>query len=116
MVEEKIPTQAGNSWKESCRAWPEALRKEGQTVMLIAVDGKAAGLVGVSDPIKQSTPEAIRKLKAAGLQIIMVTGDNATTAQAVANKLGIAFEADVLPEKKAEVVRAHRSSPWPATV
>ncbi len=86
----------------------EALRKEGQTIMLVAVDGKAAGLVGVSDPIKPSTPDAIRELKAAGLEIIMVTGDNATTAQAVANKLGIAFEADVLPEKKADVVRARQ--------
>jgi Cu+-exporting ATPase len=86
----------------------EALRKEGQTVMLVAVDGKAAGLVAVSDPVKDSTPEAIRELKAAGLKIIMVTGDNATTAQAVAEKLGIAFEADVLPEKKAEVVKAHQ--------
>ncbi len=86
----------------------DALRKEGQTVMLVAVAGKAAGLVAVSDPIKKSTPEAIRELKAAGLKIIMVTGDNVTTAQAVADKLGIEFEADVLPEKKAEVVKAHQ--------
>jgi Cu+-exporting ATPase len=83
----------------------EALRKEGQTVMLVAVDGKAAGLVGVSDPIKESTPDAIRELRAAGLKIIMVTGDNATTAKAVADKLGIEFYADVLPQKKAEVVK-----------
>ncbi len=86
----------------------EALRKEGQTVMMIAVEGKPAGMVSVSDRIKTSTPEAIRELKAAGLRIIMVTGDNATTARAVANKLGIDFEADVLPEKKAEVVKAHQ--------
>jgi Cu+-exporting ATPase len=83
----------------------EDLRKEGQTVMLIAVDGKAAGIVGVADPIKDSTPDAIRELKAAGLTVIMVTGDNATTAKAVAEKLGIEFEADVLPQKKAEVVK-----------
>jgi Cu+-exporting ATPase len=89
-------------------AQADALRKEGQTVMLVAVDGKAAGLVAVSDPIKESTPEAIRELKAAGLNIIMVTGDNATTAQAVAGKLGIEFEADVLPEKKAEVIKTHQ--------
>jgi len=57
--------------------------------MLVAVDGKAAGLIGVSDPIKESTPAAIRELRAAGLKIIMVTGDNTTTAKAVANKLGI---------------------------
>ncbi len=86
----------------------QSLREEGQTVMFVAIDGKAAGLVGVSDPIKDSTPEAIRELKAAGLNIIMVTGDNTTTAQAVANRLGIAFEADVLPDKKVEVVRAHQ--------
>jgi Cu+-exporting ATPase len=83
----------------------EELRKEGQTVMLIAVDGKAAGLVGVSDPIKESTPDAIRELREAGLKIIMVTGDNKTTAKAVADKLGIEFYADVLPQKKAEVVK-----------
>ncbi len=83
----------------------EALRKEGQTVMLVAVDGRAAGIVGVADPIKESTPDAIRELRAAGLTIIMVTGDNATTAKAVADKLGIEFEADVLPQKKADVVR-----------
>jgi Cu+-exporting ATPase len=83
----------------------EALRKEGQTVMLVAVDGKAAGVVGVADPIKESTPDAIRELRAAGLTIIMVTGDNATTAKAVADKLGIEFEADVLPQRKADVVR-----------
>ena len=88
----------------------DALRKEGQTVMLIAVDGKAAGLVGVADPIKESTPDAIRELKAAGLKIIMVTGDNATTAKAVADKLGIEFEADVLPQKKAEVINARQQN------
>ncbi len=87
----------------------EELRKQGQTVMLIAADGKAAGLVSVSDPIKDSTSDAIRELKTAGLNIVMVTGDNATTAQAVASKLGIEFEADVLPEKKAEVVKAHQA-------
>jgi Cu+-exporting ATPase len=86
----------------------DALRKEGETVMLVAMDGKAAGVVAVSDPIKESTPQAIHELKEAGLKIIMVTGDNAITAQAVASKLGIEFEADVLPEKKAEVVKAHQ--------
>ncbi len=86
----------------------DELRKEGQTVMLIAIDGKAAGLVGVTDPIKQSTPAAIKELKEAGLRIIMVTGDNEVTAKAVADKLGIEFEADVLPDQKAEVVIAHQ--------
>lgn len=88
----------------------EALREEGQTVMLVAVDGKAAGLVGVSDPIKESTPDAIRELRAAGLKIIMVTGDNKTTAKAVADKLGIEFYADVLPQKKAEVVKERQQA------
>ncbi|CAN5454463.1 heavy metal translocating P-type ATPase [soil metagenome] len=87
----------------------DALRRDGQTVMLVAVDGRAGGLIGVSDPIKESTAEAIRELKAAGLRIIMVTGDNATTAQTVAAKLDIEFEADVLPQQKAEVVKAHQA-------
>lgn len=86
----------------------EELRTQGQTVMLIAVDGRPAGLVSVSDPIKESTPDAIKELKAAGLNVIMVTGDNATTAKAVADRLGIEFVADVLPEKKAEVVKTHQ--------
>ncbi len=83
----------------------EALRNEGQTVMMVAADGNLAGLVSVSDPIKASTADAIRELKAAGLKIIMVTGDNATTARAVADKLGIEFKADVLPQEKAEVIQ-----------
>ncbi len=86
----------------------ETLRKEGQTVMMVAIDGKPAGLVSVSDPIKESTPDAIRELKAAGLKVIMVSGDNQTTAKAVADKLGIEFEADVLPQQKAEVVKKHQ--------
>lgn len=86
----------------------ESLRRDGQTVVLVAVDRKPAGLVAVSDPIKSSTPDVIRELKKAGLKVIMVTGDNATTAQAVAKKLSIEFEADVLPERKAEVVKAHQ--------
>jgi Cu+-exporting ATPase len=86
----------------------EELRKQGQTVMLVAVDGKAAGIVGVADPIKESTPDAIRELRSAGLKVIMVTGDSATTAKAVAEKLGIEFEAGVLPQKKAEVVRDYQ--------
>ena len=86
----------------------EELRKQGQTVMLVALDGRAAGIVGVADPIKESTPDAIRELRAAGLKVIMVTGDNATTAKAVADKLGIEFKADVLPQTKAEVVKGYQ--------
>jgi Cu+-exporting ATPase len=86
----------------------EELRKQGQTVMLVALDGKAAGVVGVADPIKESTPDAIRELRSAGLNVIMVTGDNATTAKAVADKLGIEFRAGVLPQTKAEVVKEYQ--------
>ena len=89
-------------------AQAEELRKAGQTVMIIALDRTAAGLVSVSDPIKESTPGAIRELKEAGLKVIMATGDNATTARAVADKLGIEFEADVLPQQKAEVVMKYQ--------
>ena len=80
----------------------EALRGDGQTVMLLAVDGKAAGLIGVADPVKASTPDAIRALHEEGVQVVMLTGDNRTTAEAVARKLGIdRVEAEVLPEQKA---------------
>ncbi len=83
----------------------EALRRSGQTVMLVAVDGKPAGLLGVADPIKASTPEALRFLKAEGLRIMMLTGDSRTTAEAVARELGIEdVEAEVLPERKSAVV------------
>ena len=88
----------------------EALRGEGQTVMLLAVDGKPAGLLGVADPVKASTPEAIAALHKAGVQVIMLTGDSLATARAVARKLGIdRVEAEVLPEQKASVVKALQS-------
>ncbi len=84
----------------------DSLRSEGQTVMLIAIDGKAAGLIGVADPIKDSTPDAILALHGEGVQIIMLTGDNRITAEAVAKRLGIdQVEAEVLPEQKAAVVK-----------
>jgi Cu+-exporting ATPase len=83
-----------------------ALRAEGQTVVLAAVDGRPAGLLGVADPIRASTPEAIRLLHEAGLRLIMLTGDSRATAEAVARKLGIdEVIAEVLPEEKGEVVR-----------
>ena len=84
----------------------ESLRKEGQTVMFVVSDGRFAGLIAVADAIKASTLEAIQQLKQEGIRVVMVTGDNKTTAAAVAQKLGIDFEADVLPEKKAEVVKS----------
>ena len=74
--------------------------------MLLAIDGKAAGLIGVADPVKASTPDAIRALHEEGVQVIMLTGDNRITAEAVARKLGIdRVEAEVLPEQKASVVK-----------
>jgi Cu+-exporting ATPase len=82
-----------------------ALQNEGQTVMFVALDGKFAGLIAVADPIKDTTLDAIQQLKKEGIRVLMITGDNHTTAAAVAAKLGIDFEADVLPEKKAEVVK-----------
>jgi Cu+-exporting ATPase len=82
------------------------LRHNGQTVVYAAVDNRVAGLFGIADPIKQSTPQALADLKADGLQILMLTGDNPTTAEAVAAELGIEeFEAGVLPDKKSEVIR-----------
>src|SRR5450759_205786 len=84
----------------------ESLRSDGQTVMLLAIDGKAAGLFGVADPVKESTAEAIRALHEEGVQVIMLTGDNRTTADAVARKLGIdRVEAEVLPEQKVAIVK-----------
>jgi len=84
----------------------EALRAEGQTVMFVALDGRAAGLVAVADPIKQTTPEAIAQLHRDGVRIAMLTGDNRTTAEAVARRLGLdEVEADVLPDQKAAVVK-----------
>ncbi len=81
-------------------------RAEGQTVMLLVVDGKAAGLIGVADPIKETTPEAIRDLHEEGIQVVMLTGDSRKTAEAVATKLDIdRVEAEVLPEQKAEIVK-----------
>jgi Cu+-exporting ATPase len=88
----------------------EELRREGQAVVLVGIDGRAAGLVGVADPIKPSTPEAIQLLHAEGIRLVMLTGDNQTTAQTVANKLGLDdVRAEVLPEKKAEVVKQLQS-------
>jgi Cu+-exporting ATPase len=84
----------------------ESLRSDGQTVMFVAVDGKAAGLIGVADPIKKTTTEAIRQLHEEGIRIVMLTGDSRTTAEAVARKLNIdEVVAEVLPHQKVEVVK-----------
>jgi Cu+-exporting ATPase len=94
---------------EPLKGRADGLQKDGQTVMFVAVDKRFAGLIAVADPIKDSAAGAIKELKEAGIKLVMVTGDNRTTAAAVAQKLGIDFEADVLPEKKAEVVKKLQS-------
>ena len=84
----------------------DALRQEAQTVMFVAIERRLAGLLGVADPIKSSTPEAVRSLHADGLRLIMLTGDSRRTAEAVAKKLGLdEIRADVLPSQKREIVR-----------
>jgi Cu+-exporting ATPase len=83
----------------------ERLRRDGATVINIAIDGRLAGLFAIADPVKLSTPEALKTLAADGIKVIMLTGDNRTTAQAVARKLGISdVEAEVLPDQKSAVV------------
>jgi Cu+-exporting ATPase len=84
----------------------EDLRSHGQTVIFVGVDGRVAGLLGIADPVKPSTPPALAELKKQGMRIMMLTGDSRSTAATVARELGIdEFEANVLPERKAEVIR-----------
>ena len=91
---------------DSLSAEAESGRAQGQTVMFVAVDGHVAGLIGVADPIKASSADAIAALHREGLQVVMLTGDNRTTAKAVAERLGIdRVEAEILPDQKAEIVR-----------
>ncbi|HEY6363150.1 MAG TPA: heavy metal translocating P-type ATPase [Candidatus Binatia bacterium] len=98
---EELNVDATDLWNHS-----EELRRDGQTVMYVVFEEVVAGLVSVADPVKQSTPEAIEMLHEDGIKIMMLTGDNRTTAEAVARKLGIdEVYAEVLPEKKIEVVR-----------
>jgi Cu+-exporting ATPase len=88
----------------------DAFRQEGATAMFVAVDGRPAGIIAVADPIKATTLTALARLRADGIRIVMLTGDNRTTAQAVARKLGIAeIEAEALPEQKNAVVRRLRA-------
>jgi Cu+-exporting ATPase len=88
----------------------EALRRDGATVILAAVDGTPAGVIAIADPIKESTPEAIRALTESGIRVVMLTGDNRKTAEAVARKLGIdQVEAEVLPGDKGEIVKRLRA-------
>ena len=87
----------------------EELRRDGATAIFVAIDGKPAGVVAIADPVKRTTPAALQALAAEGLRVVMLTGDNRTTAQAVARKLGITeIEADVLPDQKSAVVERLR--------
>jgi Cu+-exporting ATPase len=102
---EKFMRELG-AYDEKLVAQADDFRKKGQTVMFVAVHGKLAGLLGVADPIKKTTVEAIRQLHAAGLKVVMMTGDNAATAEAVAREIGIdEVHAGVSPEDKSRVVR-----------
>jgi P-type Cu+ transporter len=88
------------------KAQAETMRLDGETVVYVAIDGRAAGLLGIADPVKPEAADAIRDLQREGLRVVMLTGDSKTTAAAVARKLGITdFEAGVLPDHKADVVK-----------
>ncbi len=101
----KLMQDNGIDTKDSA-AFVEAHQLGGETVMHLAIDGVLAGLIGVSDPIKASSPDAIKALHAEGIEVVMLTGDNRNTASAVAAKLGIdGFEAEVLPDQKAAVIK-----------
>jgi len=102
----EILKQLGANLGDDLLAQAEFLRNEGQTVVFVAVNGKPAGLLGVADPIKESTVEALKILRSEGIEIVMATGDSRATAEAVGRKLGIdRIEADVQPDRKLEIVR-----------
>ncbi len=104
--DERVPQVRPSSGLTWVRERADSLRRDGQTVVYAVVDGRPSGLLGIADPIKPEAHEAIRDLQRAGLRVVMVTGDNQTTAQAVARKLGIRdFEAGVLPDHKADVIK-----------
>ena len=91
---------------QALQARADELRRDGATAIFVAVDGQPAGLLAIADPIKATTPEAVRALKADGVRVVMLTGDNRTTAEAVARRLGIEeVEAEVLPEDKSLIVQ-----------
>jgi len=95
---------------QALRERADALRGNGETVVFLVEDGRVAGIIGVADPIKSSTPEALQSLAAEGIRVVMLTGDNLITAQAVATKLGIAeTRADILPQEKGAAVKALRA-------
>jgi Cu+-exporting ATPase len=88
----------------------DRLRGDGATVIFIGIDARVAGIFAIADPVKATTPEAVEALRAAGIEVVMLTGDNRVTAEAVARRLGIdRVEAEVLPDHKADVVRRIRA-------
>ncbi len=115
--EAKVPhpfPSVGKGWDDerlsrnvaSIKDKADSMRRDGQTVVYAVIDGIPSGLLGIADPIKPEAPEAVRDLQRAGLRVVMLTGDNQTTAEAVARKLGIRdFEAGVLPDHKADVIK-----------
>ncbi len=106
---QRIMTEGGINTASLVPAADE-MRKEGATAIFVAIDGKVAGIIAIADPIKATTPSAIAALQAAGIRVVMLTGDNNTTAQAVAAKLGITeVEAEVLPEDKSKIVERFRA-------
>jgi heavy metal translocating P-type ATPase len=106
---QRIMTEAGIDMA-SLAAAADDMRRDGATAIFVAIDAKAAGIIAIADPIKATTPSAIAALQAAGIRVVMLTGDNATTAKAVAAKLGITdVEAEVLPEDKSKVVERFRA-------
>ena len=105
----RLMMQAGAIDVSALEKTAEDLRSAGATAIFVAIDGKASGVLAIADPIKATTPEAIQALRQAGIRVVMLTGDNRTTAEAVARKLGIAeVEAEVLPEDKGKVVERLR--------
>ena len=105
----RLMMQAGAIDVTALEKTAEDLRGEGATAIFVAIDGKPSGVLAIADPIKATTAEAIRSLRDAGIRVVMLTGDNRTTAEAVARKLGIAdVEAEVLPEDKGKVVERLR--------
>ena len=102
----------GGTWRlgGAAASGAEELRRGGASAIFIGIDGALAGVIGIADPVKESTPEALRALKRAGIEMIMLTGDNQVTAQAVAGRLGISrIEAEVLPDQKSAVVARLRA-------
>ena len=99
----------------------DLLRRDGATALYLAIDGRVAGVIAIADPIKQTAPDALRRLRTLGLRIVMLTGDNRATAEAVARRLDIEeVIAEVLPADKHALIRSPEgrkaaSSPWPAT-